>query len=77
MIKIPALLLKGLGLIGDFLRYMKIETSLSSVNMRILGINNYYSNQKSKRELGISYQAIDKAISDAINYFSIHNNRYQ
>ena len=69
-IPIPNFLLYFLGLIGDGIRFMGIKTSLSSVNTKILTIKNYYSNQKAKTELGISFTPIDNAIIDAINYFN-------
>ncbi len=37
--------------------------------MKTLCIENFYSNNKSKTELGIEYQASDFAITDAISYF--------
>ena len=69
MIRLPAPLLNVLGHVGDVFRYLNIKTSLSSVNTRILCINNYYSNKKSIDVLGLSYQSVDKAIDDAIDYF--------
>ena len=71
MIKIPALVLLFLGFIGDILRIFRIKTSISPVNMKILCISNFYSNKKSVLELNITYQPIDKAISDAIKYFML------
>jgi len=37
--------------------------------MKTLCIENFYSNNKSKTELGIEYQSIELAITDAISYF--------
>ncbi|QZT37199.1 NAD-dependent epimerase/dehydratase family protein [Halosquirtibacter xylanolyticus] len=73
MIKIPKWLLTPIGYIGDMLRYMHIKTSLSSVNTKILCINNYYTNTKSISDLEIDYQSIDNAIVDAVDYFSKHS----
>ncbi|MCQ9633875.1 NAD-dependent epimerase/dehydratase family protein [Chryseobacterium sp. WG23] len=75
MIAIPNRILSLLGLIGDGLRKLNIKTSISTSNMKALQICNYYSNQKSVKELGIKYQSIDKAIEDAVQYF-IKNNTY-
>ena len=72
MIKIPKAILIIIGYIGDFLRYFKYKTAISSINMKALCIKNFYSNNKSKSELGIEYQSIELAISDAINYFKEH-----
>ncbi|PKF75706.1 NAD-dependent epimerase/dehydratase family protein [Chryseobacterium sp. PMSZPI] len=69
MIPIPNILLNVLGRLGDGMRRFKIKTNLSSVNMKALQVFNYYSNQKSKDELGMHYQSTDKAIADAIEYF--------
>lgn len=74
MISIPNGILSFFGWIGDGLRKLKIKTTLSSSNMKALQIYNYYSNQKSVEEFGIQYQAIDKAIEDAVQYF-IKNNK--
>lgn len=70
MIKIPRYMLLGMGILGELLRSIGIKTNLSLVNMNILCINNYYSNQKSVRELGMRYRSIDLAITDALSYFS-------
>lgn len=70
MIKLPKWILLPLGYVGDALRYMHVSTSLSSVNSRILCVNNFYSNKKSIEELGLNYQSIDKAICDSVDYFS-------
>jgi len=69
MIQVPKFILLAVGIIGDVLRQLKVKTSISSVNMRILCINNYYSNRKSMAELNVNYQSIEKSISDAVNYF--------
>lgn len=69
MMKIPKQFLIALGCVGDILRFYKIKTSISSVNMKILCIDNFYSNNKSVTELDIEYQPVAFAIKDAINYF--------
>jgi nucleoside-diphosphate-sugar epimerase len=70
MIKIPRMMLMLLGYGGNVLRRVGIPTSISSVNMRILCINNFYSNKKSIQELGMVYQPIENAISEAVTYFT-------
>jgi dihydroflavonol-4-reductase len=52
------------------LRFCKIKTGVSSVNMRILCVNNFYSNSKSVTTLDMEYQPVDDAIRDAISYFA-------
>lgn len=73
MVKIPKQFLLALGYIGNVLRKLNIKTSLCSVNMEILCIENFYSNKKSVTELDIQYRTIDSAIIDAVNYFKTHN----
>ena len=75
MIKIPRLVLIAMGYCGDLIKVLGIKTSISSVNMRILGIENFYSNKKSVLELGMKYQSIDSAITEAVNYFLEKKNR--
>ncbi|MGG7036339.1 MAG: NAD-dependent epimerase/dehydratase family protein [Flavobacterium sp.] len=70
MVKVPKPILITAGYLGDMLRFFKVKTSISSLNMKILCINNFYSNEKSRNELGIDYQPIEVAIKDAVNYFS-------
>jgi nucleoside-diphosphate-sugar epimerase len=69
MIAIPNQILSLFGWIGDGVRRLKIKTNLCSPNMKVLQVYNYYSNQKSIKELGIQYQSTDKAIEDAVQYF--------
>jgi len=69
MVEIPKFILNILGGIGDVLRKFNVKTSLSSVNMKALMVNNYFTNEKSIKALDIKYQPIDKAIIDAVNYF--------
>lgn len=69
MVKIPKPVLLGVGIIGDVLRKLNVKTSLSSVNMQILCVDNYYSNQKSRTELGVEYTLVNNAIRDAVRYF--------
>jgi len=69
MIPIPSFLLILLGFVGDFLSLLKIRTSLGSTNMKALRIDNFYSNEKSIKELGMTYKSTDHAIKDAIDFF--------
>lgn len=74
MIKIPKQLLIIAGYFGNILRKLHIKSSLSLTNTKILCIENYFSNNKSIEHLNITYQPIDKAITDAIDYFSTSKN---
>jgi nucleoside-diphosphate-sugar epimerase len=70
LVGIPKSALMLLGHFGDLLRSMGIRSSLSTTNTRILCVDNYYSNLKSREELGLDYSSTDKSIRDAIDYFS-------
>ena len=69
LIKIPRPVLRVLGYWGDLLRFFRLETNLCSVNMEALCINNFYSNEKSVSELGMTYRPVEEAIRDAVSYF--------
>lgn len=69
VLPIPDFVLFALGLLGDFLRFFKIKTSLNSSNMKALRIDNFYTNHKSVKDLDMTYLPIEKAISDAIAFF--------
>lgn len=73
MIPIPNFILIFLGWIGDILRWFKIKTDVSSINMKALRIDNFYSNQKSIEELGMEYQPVENAIGDAVCFFESKN----
>lgn len=69
LINLPKWSLMLLGYAGELLRSLKIKTSLSLVTMRILCVDNFYSNKKSKTELKLSYQSIEQGILEAVAYF--------
>ncbi len=69
MLPIPNQILFLLGITGDILRFFKIKTGLSSINMKALRIDNFYSNKKSVEEFGMTYFPTEKAIFDAVEFF--------
>lgn len=69
LIPLPVWILWLLGYVGDMLRIIGINTALSSANLKILRINNYYSNEKIKRELTLEFQSTDQAIDDTVKWF--------
>lgn len=69
LIPIPRFLLILVGMLGNVMRLFKIKTSLSVDNLKALCIYNYYSNQKSIEDLGVSYTSIDEAIEESATYF--------
>ena len=73
MIKLPKLFLLFLGTIGDLFRKAGVKTDLSKTNMKILCIENFYSNKKAKKELKLTCMPIDKAIDDAIEWFEMND----
>jgi dihydroflavonol-4-reductase len=68
-IKIPRFILLFIGIIGNFLRLLRIKTSVSFSNMQIVCVNNYYNNKKVVKELNLTFQPIEKAIKDALEWF--------
>jgi len=73
LIKLPKIILFVVGFIGDVLRFSGVKTEVSSVNMKILCINNYYSNQKAANTFNMHFQSTQKAISDALRWFKKEN----
>lgn len=69
LIPVPKVLLLFVGAIGNVLQFFKIKTSLSLDNVKALCVNNYYSNQKSKDELKVSYSPLEDAIRESADYF--------
>lgn len=69
MIKLPKPLLLFLGTIGDLIRKAGIKTDLSKTNMKILCVENFYSNKKAQKELKLTCMSVDNAIDDAIEWF--------
>ena len=69
MLKIPHWFLLMAGLVGSLSQFFGIKSNLNRANMRILGICNFYSNNKSITELGIVYKPIEEGIIDALHYF--------
>lgn len=69
LIRLPALVLLAAGYIGDLFRALGLKTPLSSTNMKILCVRNYYSNQKARQELDMSFQPIENGIRKAIAWF--------
>lgn len=68
-VRIPKFILVVLGYFGFLLRKSGIKTSLSISNMQSLCIQNYYSNQKSIRDLKLSYSNLEDALKDSVTYF--------
>lgn len=72
LIRMPPLLLRTAGYLGDVLRWLGVRTALSSVNMKILRVNNYYTNKKAQDQLGTAFKPIENGIDAAITWFKDH-----
>ncbi len=72
LIQVPRFILLSAGYLGNFLRFLGIKTPLTSINMKILCVRNYYSNQKTRSELGTAFYPIENGIRKAIHWFKEH-----
>lgn len=72
LIQLPRFVLLAAGYLGDLVRLLGIKTPLSSINMEILCVRNYYSNQKVREELGTVFHPIENGIGKAIHWFKAH-----
>lgn len=70
LIPLPQFFLLFMGYFGKLLSLFNIPTSLQLVNMKVLGVHNYYRNQKSIDQLKIKYTSLDEAIREATGYLS-------
>lgn len=66
LIKIPKSVMLGMGFIGDILRFFKVKTAISSVNMRILCCHAFYTNRKSRDELNMEFTDTETFITDTL-----------
>ena len=69
MIKLPKFILYVTGIIGEILRFFCIKTAISLTNMKILMVNNYYSNQKVIDKFKTEFLSTEKAVEDAVKWF--------
>jgi hypothetical protein len=72
LIRLPKTLLITAGYFGDALRRLGIKTEISSVNMKILCVKNYYAGEKAAEELGIEFGPVSEGVEDAITWFKRH-----
>jgi len=68
-ITVPQFILLLTGVAGDMLRYAGIRTSVSSVNMKIISLGNYYTGKKAVREINLPQTPVESAIEDALSWF--------
>lgn len=69
LVPIPKMVLLFAGLTGSCLRILGIKTSLSTTNMRIICVKNYYNNKKSVDELEMRYSSLNESVAESIAYF--------
>ncbi len=75
IIKIPSWLLKSLGYFGDLLeKLFKIPVQLTSTNVRMLSIDNFYSAEKAVQDINFKMIPIQQSIEKAILWFQ--ENKY-
>ncbi|MGV3763877.1 NAD-dependent epimerase/dehydratase family protein [Parapedobacter sp.] len=72
LVRVPPPLLQAAGYFGDVLRWLGVRTALSSINMKILCVNNYYTNKKAQAQLGTAFKPIESGIDAAIAWFKDH-----
>lgn len=69
IIVLPDILLKIAGKFGDVVRFFEVKTELCSMNLNQLIIQEYYDNQKSKKELSLTSKPLEQAIREALDWF--------
>ena len=69
LIPLPRPILSVVGWGGDLVRKAGVPTQVSSVNLKILGIYNYYDNRKAREMLGLAFTPVRQAVREAIDYF--------
>tara|TARA_B100000683_G_scaffold231725_1_gene233404 strand:+ start:731 stop:1696 length:966 start_codon:yes stop_codon:yes gene_type:complete len=73
IISVPSFIFYLAGILGNVIRFFGSKTDLSLPNVKILMIDNFFTNQKSVQDLKINYQPLEKAIKDAIGFFESEN----
>ncbi len=69
LLQVPPFVLRVAGYLGDACRWMGIRTALSSTNMNILCIRNYYTGAKAEKRLHVRFRPIDHGIQEAVEWF--------
>ena len=69
IIEIPSVFLEIAGKAGDLLRLFGIKTDVCSMNLNQLIIQEYYSNNKAKKELKMPETDLKTAIKEAVDWF--------
>ena len=70
ILQLPKFVFFMLGYIGSLIRYFGFKTHFSIENMKAICLNSYYSNNKSKTRLGLTFYPIENAIDEAVDWFA-------
>ncbi len=62
-------LVKFLGELGSFKEKMGIKSELNKVNASLLLVDNFYQSRKAEQDLGLTFQPVEKAIREAVEWF--------
>lgn len=73
LVNVPCKLLLAAGHICDLLYKIGIKTDATLTNMKLLCIDNYYTNAKARRDLGINFRSTETAVRDAVKWFRANN----
>lgn len=73
LIDVPGKLLLAVGHVCDLLYKIGIKTDATLTNMKLLCIDNYYTNAKARKDLGIDFRSAEDAIRDAVGWFRENN----
>ena len=67
-IPIPRMLLNSLGRLGDLMRKLGLESSLSSETAVTASLYHWFSNERAKKELGFKPSPARKAITESVSW---------
>jgi hypothetical protein len=67
-VALPKSLLLGLGILGDGLRKLGLQTSLSLETARVACLYHWFSGAKAQKELGLNYRSADLAIENSVRW---------
>lgn len=69
IVVLPNTLLRLIALMGDFVRFLGVETDVCSMNINQLLIHEKYSSAKLENHIKIPQQPLEQAIDEALSWF--------